>query len=1184
LRGLLWSVLLVVVILLGSIAWLLTTTGGARFGIDQVLARLPVDAVVGQVGGRLIGPLRLTDVVVSSDTFQVSVDQLSLEWEPFSLLRKRASVDRLRMSGVRGRLNLEALQSGAEGDTAAAEPDSTAEGSSFEVDVRDLRIDGLEFEMPGVGRVTDAVLSGSGGIGSGGIGDARLELTGNADLRPAGGPSGRIDLTASGWIDAANVEIEAYVEADAELPIPPGHVLLVASGSLDSAHVTLTADTETGTTPLPPMHLELEASGSLDSAEVSLVAETKGGTTRIPPSHIELEAFGGLDGYRLTATVVASGTDELPPIDVTFAGTGDDGSFDVETALANVLEGQVRFAGSVEWDPELRWIADLEVDSLAPASLTPAPDEWPGRISLRGESSGRIVGGRLQAAVRIDTLGGHLRGASMEGRLSAAVADGVIDVEELRLDWGSLDLDASGRIADSIDVEFDLKAPDLGLLLPDMVGSVRTAGSLSGRLGAPRIDATYDVVDLRIGTVSAAAATGSIDLDLASTDGGRVDLSALSLTIASVVLDSLEVHLRGLDEGHELRVAGSGPDGDIDLLLAGILSKEEVAAERTWDGRIASLAIDIAPAGAWVLTEPADLVLSADSVRLSKLCLTAVDRVGRVCAAADWNQPLAEGIGSGTTEVELIGIELARLDTLIAGENRFEGGLSGVLRAEFMDNGDLAGDGTVTLGPGTIETVRDGETTRVRFGGPGLQFSAGPGGVSVTLSLQLEQEDGALRTTVEGEYRVPGLTNLNQDLEALTVEGALRAAIPDLAFVEALLPELKNTKGSATIDLAIAGTFGDPRTTGEVVVTGVETDIPGLGIQLRGVELTGRSEEDGVLVVHGQLTSGAGTITIEGRSPLVPSESNPTTLTIRGDRFTAANTGNMQIEISPDLELRITRDLVVVQGDVLVPAANIEIIEVPESAVRVSRDVVIVGDTIERASPVRTEADIMLTIGDEVFFRGFGLNARLEGALRIQESPGSATRGSGEIQLLNGRYTAFGQNLEINPGRIVFSGPVDNPGLDLTARRTAADGTEAGLRVGGTVRVPDIEVFSTPPKSQSEALSYLLFGRPLNDMSSSDQGQVGNAAAVIGGSMLATSLGQSIGLDEARIETGANPNEASLVAGKYLSPHIYVAYGIGLYDRASIFRIRYIISRRWTIQVETGRYNSTDILYRIERG
>ncbi|MEJ2240004.1 MAG: translocation/assembly module TamB domain-containing protein, partial [Gemmatimonadales bacterium] len=195
---------------------------------------------------------------------------------------------------------------------------------------------------------------------------------------------------------------------------------------------------------------------------------------------------------------------------------------------------------------------------------------------------------------------------------------------------------------------------------------------------------------------------------------------------------------------------------------------------------------------------------------------------------------------------------------------------------------------------------------------------------------------------------------------------------------------------------------------------------------------------------------------------------------------------------------------------------------------------------------------------------------------------------TGQLSIQQGRYTAYGQDLTIETGRVIYAaGPIDNPGLDIRAVRQARDGVVAGLNVAGTLKEPEVTVFSEPPMMQSEALAYLLLGRPLSELSTSEGGQLSNAAASLGlrgGSMLAQRIAQTIGIDEAGIESEGEWDEASIYAGQYLSPRLYVSYGIGLFDASSLFRIRYNLSRRWTLQAETGEKTSTDITYKIERG
>ena len=69
-----------------------------------------------------------------------------------------------------------------------------------------------------------------------------------------------------------------------------------------------------------------------------------------------------------------------------------------------------------------------------------------------------------------------------------------------------------------------------------------------------------------------------------------------------------------------------------------------------------------------------------------------------------------------------------------------------------------------------------------------------------------------------------------------------------------------------------------------------------------------------------------------------------------------------------------------------------------------------------------------------------------------------------------------------------------------------------------------------------------------------------------------------------RVESEGGLDDAALVTGKYLSPKLYVSHGYGLFDQVSTFRARYLVSKKVTVQAETGAGSGGDVLYRLERG
>ena len=157
--------------------------------------------------------------------------------------------------------------------------------------------------------------------------------------------------------------------------------------------------------------------------------------------------------------------------------------------------------------------------------------------------------------------------------------------------------------------------------------------------------------------------------------------------------------------------------------------------------------------------------------------------------------------------------------------------------------------------------------------------------------------------------------------------------------------------------------------------------------------------------------------------------------------------------------------------------------ELPESAVGVSSDEVMLDDQLKPIQPktasIPINSNLMIHVGNDVRLDAFGLKARLKGDLKVvQDKKGLGL--NGQIDIPSGRFHAYGQDLIVRKGQLMFSGPPDQPLLNIEAIRnpeSTEDDVTAGVRVTGPADAPKLEVFSDPAKSQQEALSYLLRGR-----------------------------------------------------------------------------------------------------------
>ena len=68
-----------------------------------------------------------------------------------------------------------------------------------------------------------------------------------------------------------------------------------------------------------------------------------------------------------------------------------------------------------------------------------------------------------------------------------------------------------------------------------------------------------------------------------------------------------------------------------------------------------------------------------------------------------------------------------------------------------------------------------------------------------------------------------------------------------------------------------------------------------------------------------------------------------------------------------------------------------------------------------------------------------------------------------------------------------------------------------------------------------------------------------------------------------RVESSATGDQAALVVGRYLSPKLYVSYGVGLIESINMLNLRYQISEKWQLEAESGIHHGADFMYTIER-
>ncbi len=232
----------------------------------------------------------------------------------------------------------------------------------------------------------------------------------------------------------------------------------------------------------------------------------------------------------------------------------------------------------------------------------------------------------------------------------------------------------------------------------------------------------------------------------------------------------------------------------------------------------------------------------------------------------------------------------------------------------------------------------------------------------------------------------------------------------------------------------------------------------------------------------------------------------------------------------------------------------------------------------------RIDLHLRTSLGDDVQFAGFGLTTGLEGAIQLRGGTHAPFTGHGHLSLVGGRYQAYGQELEIEQGNLVFTGPLDEPSLDIRAIRRTPD-VIAGIQISGTPSRLRSDVFSEPALGDAETLSYLLTGRPLATSMDAGEGDALNRAAfalgLSGAGLVTSQIRTQLGLETLTIEGGTE--DSRLVAGKRLGDRLLVEYGYGLVDKLGTLMLRYQLNDRFMLESRSGTVSNLDILYRARK-
>lgn len=229
-------------------------------------------------------------------------------------------------------------------------------------------------------------------------------------------------------------------------------------------------------------------------------------------------------------------------------------------------------------------------------------------------------------------------------------------------------------------------------------------------------------------------------------------------------------------------------------------------------------------------------------------------------------------------------------------------------------------------------------------------------------------------------------------------------------------------------------------------------------------------------------------------------------------------------------------------------------------------------ETQQKSNPPRL--DVLISAPGRIFVRGRGLDAELQGNLKIVGTTADP-QAIGAFSLRRGQLDILTRRLTFSRGSATFEGSM-TPILDFAATTTVSS-TTITVTVSGDADDPKIAFSSSPELPQDEVLALLLFGKSVGNLSATQVAQLAAAIRTLTGGSDSGPLAQirkSLGLDAIDINTDGDDGP-SVGVGKYINDNIYLGVEQGANSNSSRVKVDIDLDRGLKLRGEVGADGSS---------
>ncbi|CAA9892558.1 conserved hypothetical protein [Candidatus Methylobacter favarea] len=1146
-KRLILIVLLIILIIPAGLVVLISSETGSRWLLRQVFATLPAQVSVETIQGRLSDRLLLNNIHYQTDSQAIDIKSLIFAWQPLELFSGTLKIVELGLDG----LNVSIIETQEQKKDSF---DFEAElGLPVQVVIENFLLTDLQLQIGSqVHRLEKLHLSAA-------TEDGRLKiasLTANAQPLAAslqgevtlgkGFPlnltmNWRFDAKENGlWQGLTTVKGDLHKLAFANNLSSPFQLILKGDleNLLDNPHIAARGDWQNIKWPI------------------------NGAAPQIKSEQGYFEINGLLTDYKIILNGQLS-QQYLQKAGLSFNGKGSQDAMTIEKLELKSASGLLTINGNVSWKASPAFNLVAKGQHFNPAIVL---KEMPGNLTFSTHLKGKLAEEALQLDADIDSLSGKLRGYPVSAHGKLALAGDQLKVDGLRVKSGADKLAVNGMLSPKQGaLEISINAPNLASLWPNLGGYLKGSGHLQGAWKNPAVKFQAKGKRLHFAEHRAEQLAINIDYHPDSQKISTLDLSAQAIKSGDIQLSKLLVDGRGTIKQHTFKADINSSYGLVSAALKGGVKTD------TWQGDLSRLNLTTRDWGVWQLEKNMGMRITQKSsgvnAALDKGCL--IQQAAFICTEGYY---LAGG--DFQFDLKAAAVPLALMQPYLPQQVK----LNGVINADAelrKNNRLLTGHYGLNIPADAKITVRTKDvTTGIRLGASSLSGKIHGNAVSADMNLALAAKD-----YMRGQLQID--TGKTQ-----AISGRITGSIVEFDLFKPFFPELSGIQGQLKTDLSVQGLIKKPVVTGAIHLAGAAVEIPEFGLGLHDIYLDALASADNTELIRitGSAKSGKGFVRLNGDMLLQAEAGWPVNLRLTGENFEIAKLPEAQITVSPALKLEFADAQGQVTGRLKVPKAIMQLKQLPENAVKVSNDEIILGQTqAEEDVPAAPgiDADIEIELGEKVTFTGQGLKTSLKGKLKIIKS-GEKMAMHGSVEMKEATYKSYGQDLTVRKGRFAFNGPVDNPWLDVEAIRVSNNKkVTAILSLTGPLQTPQTRIYSEPALPETEALAYLITGKPLNQVSQSEGNMIAGAALSYGAGRLSW-LTDKLGIDQLEVEEGKTFQDTLLAMGRQLTPDFYVGAKVGLFNKQALLILKRKLTESLNVETQTGESQRIKLNYEFD--